>query len=90
MVSQNFKPSTCTGQDETAIVGQRIDDEIHIVRTDFRSAQLLMSNLSIANIAIWEAKEEAQADAGVFKIRVPPQAQDVKHAPPKKLGHHTE
>ena len=73
-------------RDETVVVGQRIGDEIQTVRADFGSAQLLIQNLAIANVDMGEAKQHAEADGGVYRLRAPSPAQRGGYAPPKRLG----
>ncbi len=75
-----------SGQDETAVVGQRIGDEIHTVRADFWSAQILMQNLAIVNIDMGEVKRHAETNEGVYRLIDPPCAQQGGEAPPKRLG----
>ena len=67
-----------SGQDETVIIGVRIGDEIHTVRADFMSGQLLMQNLAIINIDIWEVKRHADANEGVCRFKEPPPPPAIK------------
>lgn len=75
-----------SAQDETVVVGQRIGDDIRTIRADFASAQLLMTNLSIVNIDVAEARSHAEATGGIYKLEYPSRAQEGGPAPPKRLG----